>query len=246
MNGLQGEAAEDEDDAEGAQAALGKIVCVVFDERIDGDAYASDYPGYQANANRKYPCVVDVMDEGTADKRGDGVADGSDNRAPKLAAREAWSARGGIVSGGTHAARIGEDLAGSYYDGKGDGEVEAQVVVQSGAERETTDSGKQSFPWQGVRRKTARGAVELNREGDTSREARSQAEEETQAQAVANAKNDGVGYYTGKQAQRAALTAEKIVGEVEATQHIETGANDAESGEGVVVHWKDYIGEVTG
>jgi hypothetical protein len=106
----------------------------------------------------------------------------------------------------THAARVGEHLAGGDENGKGDGESEAQTPVQSSSESKPPDGGKQSFPRQGVMIQPTRCPTELNRKGDTGGDAGSQAKEKTEAEAVAEAEDNGVSYRTGKQAQRTVLS----------------------------------------
>jgi hypothetical protein len=146
LNGLQGKTAKDESNAKYPKPPLREIVGVIFDVRIDRRSHAGDNACHQPHANRKRPGVLQVMDERAADKGRDHVAESTDHRAPKLTTRKPWTARRCIVGRGTHAARVGEDLAEGDENGKGDGESEAQNPVQPGPEGEAPDGGKQSFP----------------------------------------------------------------------------------------------------
>src|SRR5216684_9252998 len=132
------------------------------------------------------------MDECATDKGGDRVADCADHRSPKLTTRKAWTARRCIVGGRTHAARVGEYLAGCDENGKCDCESEAQNPVQSSSESEAPYGGEQSFPKQGVVVQATRCSTEFNRQGDTGRDTGSQAKEEAKAKAIADAEDNGV------------------------------------------------------
>src|SRR6266850_5053758 len=111
-----------------------------------------------------------------------------------------------IVDRRTHSAKVGEDLAGGDENGKCDGESEAHNPVQSGSESEPPDGGKQSFPRQGVMIQPPSCSAELNRQSDTGGDTGSQAEEKTEAEAVADAEDNGVRDRAGKQAQRTMLS----------------------------------------
>jgi len=80
------------------------------------------------------------------------------------------------------------------------------TILYSPAPKATPDGGKQSFPRQGVMIQPTRCSTELNRQSDTGGEAGSQPEEKTEAEAVAEAEDNGVRYRTGKQAQRTVLS----------------------------------------
>ncbi len=127
-------------------------------------------------------------------------------------------------------------MAGSDENGKCDGESEAHNPVQSGSESEPADGGKQSFPRQGVMIQPTRCSTELNRQSDTGGNAGSQAKEETEAKAVADAEDNGVRYRSGKQAQRAVLSTQQVVGQIETTHHIKTGTRNADDRDGMVIH----------
>src|SRR5262249_38614963 len=91
---------------------LRKVVSVVFDVGIDRDPEAGDNACHKPYAKRKRPRMVHVMDEGAADKRRDHVPNSTNHRSPKLTTRKPWTARRCIIGGRTHAARVGEYLAG--------------------------------------------------------------------------------------------------------------------------------------
>ena len=82
----------------------------------------------------------------------------------------------------------------------------------------------------------ASGPVEFDCDGDAGGNAGSEAEEEAKSKRVADAEDEGVGYRAGEQAERPVLAAEEVVSEIQATQHVETGAADTDGCEGVVVH----------
>src|SRR5580704_15088820 len=78
--------------------------------------------------------------------------------------------------------------------------------------------------------------TEFNRQGNTAGQTGSQPIEETQAQSIADAEDNGVRYGTGKQAQRTVLSTQQVVGQIETTQHIKTSTRNTDDGDGVVVH----------
>src|SRR5579872_49378 len=108
---LQRESAKNQPDAECAESPLLKIVGVVLDIRIDGYADASDKPSHHTHAQREQPRVIEVTHQEAAHQGGGNVSDRANYRSPKLATSKARAARGIIVKGWAHAARIGEDLA---------------------------------------------------------------------------------------------------------------------------------------
>jgi hypothetical protein len=75
LEGLQGEAAKDESNAEYAEASLREFVGVVFDEGIDRYTDGGDDASDQPYADRKKPGVFDVLDESAADQRGGNITD---------------------------------------------------------------------------------------------------------------------------------------------------------------------------
>ena len=79
-------------------------------------------------------------------------------------------------------------------------------------------------------------STKLNRQSDTGGNAGSQAKEETEAKAVAYAEDNGVRYRSGKQAQRAVLSTQQVVGQIETTHHIKTGTRNADDRDGMVIH----------
>src|SRR5256884_4131552 len=142
----------------------------------------------------------------SADKRRRNVAERTDHSSPKLTTRKPWTARCFIVHGRTHPLRVGEYLADADENGERDSESEAQNPVQPGSEGKSPNSGKQSFPGQGVMIQPASCSTTFNRQGDTGRDTGSQAKEEPQAEAIADAKNNRVRDRTGKQPQRTVLS----------------------------------------
>src|ERR1700740_2234858 len=81
-----------------------------------------------------------------------------------------------------------------------------------------------------------RGPAEFNRQGNTAGQTGSQPKEETQAKSIADAEDNGVRYGAGKHAQWTVLSSEQVVGQIETTQHIETGSRNTDDRDGVVVH----------
>jgi hypothetical protein len=84
----------------------------------------------------------------------------------------------------------------------------------------------------------ARGAIELDRQRDTGRNAGSDAEEETETKAVAGAEDNRIRDGASQQSQRTVLTAQQVVSEIEAAQHIETATRNADGREGMVIHFE--------
>jgi len=142
--------------------------------------------------------MVKVMDEGATEEGRDHVSDSADHRSPKLTTRKPWAAKRCIVERRTHAARVGEYLAGGDEHGKCDCESEAHNSVQSNSKGEPSDGGEERFPKQGVMIQPAGSATEFYCQGDAGGDTGSQAKEETEAEAVADAEDDGVRYGTSK------------------------------------------------
>jgi hypothetical protein len=84
-------------------------------------------------------------------------------------------------------------------------------------------------------RETARGAVELEGEGDPAGQTGSQAKEEAQAETVSDTKDDGIRNGAREQAERAMLSAEEIIGKIEAAEHVKARTGNADSGDDMVV-----------
>jgi ketosteroid isomerase-like protein len=242
LKGLQCKAAQYESDAESSEPSLGKIIGIVLDERIHRRAEAGDNASYQSYAKGKRPGMVNVMNEGAADKRSRNVAYGADNRAPELAPREPWAARGCIVSTGAHTARIGNYLAKSDENGKGDCKPKTQRAVKPYAETQPADCGKHSLPKQGVVVKAARGSIEFNGKRNARSNAGGEPKEKSEADAVPDAEGDRVRHRPGKQSQRPMLAAQQVIRQIQASDHVKTGAGDADGCDGVVVHRIDCRG----
>src|ERR1700720_32386 len=82
----------------------------------------------------------------------------------------------------------------------------------------------------------ASGSIKFNRKSGAGPNAGNKAKEGAKTNAVAHAEDDGVRYRAREQAQRTVLAAQKVVGKIEAAQHIETGAGNAEDRHGMVIH----------
>src|SRR5438046_9101123 len=100
--------------------------------------------------------MVQVMDKGAAGKSRSNVANRTNDGSPKLTASQAWTAGGGVIEGGTHAARIRENLADGDEGGKGSCESEADNAVQPSSDSEASAGGKDAFPSQPVITQSAR------------------------------------------------------------------------------------------
>ena len=108
MKRLQSKAAKNKPDAEDSEPSLRKVVGVVLDEWIYRHSDTGDQASHQPYPKRERPDVIDMTHESAANQRGDNVSDSPDDSSPKLATREARTARGYIIDGRAHAARIGE------------------------------------------------------------------------------------------------------------------------------------------
>ena len=82
---------------------------------------------------------------------------------------------------------------------------------------------------------TTRCSIEFNRDRDTGRNPCCEAKKQTEANAVADAKDDGIRYRPGKQPQRAVSPAQQVVGQIEATQHIKKGTSNADRGNRMMI-----------
>ena len=81
---LQGKAAQDKSDTEGPEPSLREVVGIVLNVWIHRRADPGDDASYQSHANGKRPGMVNVMNEGAADKRRNNVTDRPGNGAPEL------------------------------------------------------------------------------------------------------------------------------------------------------------------
>jgi uncharacterized protein len=182
---LQGESDQDEADAEGAEALLGKVVGVVLDERRCRDSYTSHQAGHESHPNGKEPGVVDAVREGATDESRGDVAERPPDGRPKLTPRDPRTTRGCVVHRGTHTARIGDDLSNGNKTREGDREFETQDSVKPGGESESANRAEACFPRWGIVAKATRRAIEFDRDRDSGGNAREEPEEHAQAEAVA-------------------------------------------------------------
>jgi hypothetical protein len=235
LNRLQSKSAEDEPNAEGSESSLRKVVRIVFNIGIHRHANAGDKASHQSDPDRKRPCMVKTMHESATGKCRGNVAKGPNDRSPKLAASNAWTTTGDIVESGPHAARIGEYLACRDQSTECDCVFEAQNPVQSGPESKPADGAEQCFPRQGIMRQATSRTVKFDRDRNAGRKTRRKAKEKSKSDAVTDAKDDGIRYRPGQQAQRAVLPAQQVVRQIEAAQHIKKGARDADRSYSVVV-----------
>jgi ketosteroid isomerase-like protein len=242
LKGLQGKATEDECDAEGSEPSFRQVIGIVLNVGIHRRPDASDDTSYESDANGKRPCMVNVMNEGATDKRGSNVAKGADDRTPELAPRKPRPARGYVVNLWTHAASVSNHLADRDENGKGDCKPKTQRTVKSNAEGQSADGGEQSFPEQGVMIQPARGSIEFDGNGDAGANSGSNAKEETKANAVSDSEDDRVRDRPGKQSQRPMLATQQVIRQIQASEHVKTGAGDADGCDGVVVHRIDCRG----
>src|SRR6516225_5354992 len=74
----------------------------------------------------------------------------------------------------------------------------------------------------------ASGAVEFNRHCNAGRNTGGHAKKETESKTVPDAEDNRVGHRAGKQAQRAMLSTQQVVGQVETPKNIEKSARDAD------------------
>src|SRR5215469_3647527 len=126
---LQAEAAENQQNAEGAEIALRKIVGIVLDigiyEGTDGGGESCD----KADANGEEHRMIDMVNEGTADQCSGDVADGAHDCCRELLTCEARTAVRHVIHRGTYAAGIGDQLPQSRKRAKGDGEAKTHSGV---------------------------------------------------------------------------------------------------------------------
>ncbi len=162
LQGLQGEAAKDESDAEGSESPLGKVVRIIFDVGSHGYADTGDKAGYEPYPERKDPGVLKPVHQSATSKCRGNVAYSANHRSPKLTTRQARPAKGCIVNSGAHSARIGEYLAGRDERGKRDCVFEAETPVEPSGETQSADGAEKSFPKQRVMVQSASGSTEFN------------------------------------------------------------------------------------
>src|SRR5580700_9327073 len=217
LKGLHGKAAQDKSDTEGPEPSLRKVIGIVLNIWIHRRPDSGDDASYQSYANGKRPGMVNVMNEGAADKRGSYVAYGADNRAPELAPRKPWPARGYVVNDRTHAARIGNYLAKCNENGKCNCELKAQRAIKSCGETQPSDRGKHSLPEQGVVVQCTRGSIEFDGNSDTGGNAGGKTKEETKANGVPNSEDDRIRHRAGKQSQRPVLAAQQVIRQIQAS-----------------------------
>jgi len=179
--------------------------------------------------------MLDVANEGAAKKRGHDVAEGAPDGSPEQTAREAWAELGGVVGGGSKAAGVNKDLAEGDEKGESKSEAQAEGRVKPCGKARSTDSAEECFPRKRVVRKAASGTVEFDGQGEPAGEAGGDSEEETQAEAVTDSEDHGVSDRAGQHAERAVLSAEEIVGEVEAAENVQRSADDGDRGDDVMI-----------
>src|SRR5216684_2704158 len=100
----------------------------------------------------------------------------------------------GLIHGRAHAAGVRKNLADGEQPGESNGEFEAQNFIEADSESAAANGGEERFPGQGIMIESAGGTIEFDGESDARGDARSQADQETKANTVADAEEDGVGY----------------------------------------------------
>src|ERR1700731_2305436 len=135
--------------------------------------------------------------EEAADQGRGHETDTADHSSPKLSSRKPLSTIRCIVDGRTHAASVGDYLADGHENAKRDRVPQTQNPVKPSSVTDPADRGKHCFPWRRIVIEPASCSIEFNRQRDARRNTGSQAEEETQAEAVADAKDKRVRYRAG-------------------------------------------------
>src|ERR1700731_4442792 len=82
----------------------------------------------------------------------------------------------------------------------------------------------------------SRGSTIFDRKGGAGRDSGGKAKEETKTKSVADAEDDRVGYRPRKQPQRAVLSTQKVVSQIEATQDVKTAARNADGRQCMMIH----------
>src|SRR6516162_234102 len=198
LNGLQGEAAQDQSYPERAKPSLRQAVGVILDVGVKSHSETGDDSSHQPDAHRKRPHVVHMMNKSTARKCRRNVAEGTHYRPPKLTSRQARAARRGVVEGGAHTPRIGECLTYGDENSERKGEPEPQDSVESDCKSEPTDCCKNCLPEQGIMFQSAGRPIKLNRQGNACCDTGSQPEDQTKAETVSHAEHNGVCDGAGK------------------------------------------------
>ena len=231
---LQGKAAKDESNAEGAQPALRQVVRVVLDIRSDRLSHAGDHAGHEPDSNCERP--VHVMNQSAADQRRGEIAKGADDRSPKLTTGQARTARRHVIHARSYAARIADNLANGDDNGKHNGEFKTDNPVESDSNANRTDRGAKGFPRKGIMLQPPSHSIEFDRKSDTGGNAGNKAKEGTETEAIADAEYDGVRYSPRKQSQRAMLSTEEVISKIKTPQHAETTARNADGRDCMVIH----------
>src|ERR1700722_14903878 len=78
--------------------------------------------------------------------------------------------------------------------------------------------------------------VHLHRDGYSDSQAGRHAEDQTQPEAVTEAKQDRIRHGSSQQPQRAMRASQQVVRKIETTQHIQTTARNGDSSNRVMVH----------
>jgi len=79
-------------------------------------------------------------------------------------------------------------------------------------------------------------AIQFNGDRDPGCNPRSQPEHQAETKSVSNSEDQGVSYCTRKNAQRPVLSAQQVIGEIQAAQYIQTTARDADRRDAMVIH----------
>ena len=130
-----------------------------------------------------------------------------------------------------------ENLSNGDQNAEYGGVAEAHHAVEPCSEGEAADRAEQRLPGQRIVTFLAGHAVELDRDGDAGRGAGGKPEEQAEPKAVADSEHDGISDHPGQQPQRTVLAAQQVIGQIEAAEHVETGAGDADGGDCVMVHF---------
>src|ERR1700691_3796938 len=87
-----------------------------------------------------------MMDDGTTDECRRKIANGSDDRSPKLTTCEARAAGSGVIHARPYASGIAEYLANRYEKGERACKFDADNPVQSDSKTDPAECREQRFP----------------------------------------------------------------------------------------------------
>src|ERR1051326_2181402 len=180
--------------------------------------------------------MIHGLHERAAEKRCGGKSQGSYDGSPEVRAREARAAGCRVIETRPHASCIGGHLPQSNERAKRGRVSKAQSHIESRGKSGPADGAEEGLPEKRVMIVSAAGTLELDRNREAGRDSGRNPKEQAKAETVAESEHDGVRHHPGQEPQGTMLATEEIVGEIQAAEHIEANAAEANNADGAGAH----------